>query len=123
MRERKNKNRWLNHQVRKHGLHLGINRRNKGGGEREVRLIEHNVVRNKDPARGKVVAAVPLVVRGVTKKDTTCRAGHQLMRSSGGDVRVTSTPEDTKVIVARRGTEKSTVRSQSRGSNGMKTVE
>ena len=38
-------------------------------------------------------------------------------------MRVTSTPEDTKVIVARRGTEESMVRSQSRGSSGRKTVE
>ena len=45
------------------------------------------------------------------------------MRSSSGDVRVTSTPEDTKVIVARRGTEESMVRSRSRGSSGGKTVE
>ena len=29
------------------------------------------------------------------------------MRSSGGGVRVTRTPEDPKVVVARRGTEKS----------------
>jgi hypothetical protein len=45
------------------------------------------------------------------------------MRSSGSNVRVTSTPEDTKMIVARRGTEKNMVRSQSRGSSGGKTIE
>ena len=31
------------------------------------------------------------------------------MRSSGGGVRITRTPEDPKVVVARRGTEKSVV--------------
>ena len=31
------------------------------------------------------------------------------MRSSGGGVRVTRTPEDPKVVVARRGTEESGV--------------
>ena len=45
------------------------------------------------------------------------------MRSSGGDVRVTCTREDTKVVVARRGTEKSVVWCESRRSSGRKTVE
>jgi len=45
------------------------------------------------------------------------------MRSSGGVVRVTRTPEDTKVVISRRGTEKSAVQSGSRGSSGRKTVE
>jgi hypothetical protein len=63
------------------------------------------------------------VVRGVTEKHTTSGARRQLVRSSGSGVRVTSAPEDTKVIVARRGTEKSMVRSQSRRSCGRKTVE
>ena len=45
------------------------------------------------------------------------------MRSSGGDVRVTGTPEDTKVVVVGRGTEKSVVRSESRRSCGRKAVE
>ena len=78
---------------------------------------------DKDPARGEVKASVPLVVRGVTKKHTTSRVGCQLVRSSGGDVRVTGTPEDTKVVVAGRGTEKGVVRSESRRSRGKKAVE
>ena len=45
------------------------------------------------------------------------------MRNSGGDVRITCTPEDTKVVVAGRGTEKSVVRSGSRRSCGRKAVE
>ena len=77
---------------------------------------------DEDPARGEVKAAVPLVVRGVTKKHTPCRAGRQLVRSSGGDVRITGTPEDTKVVVARRGTEKSVVWSGSRESSGRNAV-
>jgi hypothetical protein len=105
LRKRKNINGWRNHRVSEYGLHLGIKRRNKGGGEREIRLVEHDMARDEDLARGKVVAGVPLVFRGVTEKDTTCRPGCQLMRSSGSDVLVTGTPEDTKVIVTRRGTE------------------
>ena len=78
---------------------------------------------DQDAARGEVKASVPLVVRGVTKKHTTSRAGCQLVRSSGGDVRVTGTPKDTNVVVAGRGTEKSVVRSESRRSCGRKAVE
>ena len=65
----------------------------------------------------------PLVVRGVTEEHTTSRAGRQLVRSSGGGVRVTRTPEDPKVVVARRGTEQSEVWSGRRRSSGRKTVE
>ena len=45
------------------------------------------------------------------------------MRSCSGDVRITCTPEDTKVVVAGRGTEKSVVWSGSRRSCGRKAVE
>ena len=62
------------------------------------------------------------VVRGVPEEHTTSRAGRQLVRSSGGGVRVARTPEDPKVIVARRGTEKSVVWSGRRGSSGRKAV-
>ena len=48
---------------------------------------------DQNAARGEVKASVPLVVRGVTKEHTTSRAGRQLVRSSGGDVRVICTPE------------------------------
>ena len=78
--------------------------------------------RDQDATRCEVKASVPLVVRGVTKEHTS-RAGRQLVRSSGRGVRVTRTPEDPKVVVARRGTEKSVVWSGSRRSNGRKTVE
>ena len=45
------------------------------------------------------------------------------MRSGGGGVRVTRTPKDPKVVVARRGTEESVVWSGSRRSSGRKAVE
>ena len=67
------------------------------------------MVGDQNAARGEVKASVPLVVRGVTKEHTMSRARRQLVRSSGGGVRVTRTPEDPKVVVARRGTEKSVV--------------
>jgi hypothetical protein len=73
--------------------------------------------------RGEIVAAVPLMVRGVTKEHTTCRARCELMRSSGSKIRVASAPEDTKVSVSGRGTEESVVRSRSGRGGGRKTVE
>jgi hypothetical protein len=72
---------------------------------------------------GEIIAAVPLMVRGVTKEHRTGRARCELMRSSGSKVRVASAPEDTKVGVSGRGTEESVVRSRSGRSGGRKAVE
>jgi hypothetical protein len=44
------------------------------------------------------------------------------MRSGGGGVRVTRTPEDSKVVVPRRGTEKSVVRRGSWAGSRRKSV-
>jgi hypothetical protein len=63
------------------------------------------------------------VVRGVSEKDTKSGSGSQLVGSSGCGVRVTRTPEDLKVVIPRRGTEKSVVWRQSRASSGRKTIE
>jgi hypothetical protein len=79
-----------------------------GGGERECRLIKHDVARDEDTARREVQTTIPLMLRGVAKEDTESGTGGQLMRS-GGCVGVTSAPKHTKVIVAGRGTEKSVV--------------
>ena len=72
--------------------------------------------------RGKIVASVPLVIRGVPKKDTESRMGSQLVRSGSSGVRVTRTPKDTKVIIARRGTEESVVWRRSWAGSGRKAV-
>ena len=77
---------------------------------------------DQNTASGEVKTSVPLVVRGVPEEHTTSRTGRQLVRSGDGGVRVTRTPEDPKVVVARRGTEKSVVWSGSRRSSGRKTV-
>ena len=45
------------------------------------------------------------------------------MRINGGDVRITCTPEDTEMVVAGSGIEKSVVRSGSRRSCGRKAIE
>jgi len=109
---RKHRQRWLDHRVS--GKHRGeVKLRggsgSGGGGKRKNRLIEHHMARNEDSTRGKVIASVPLVIRGVHKEDIESRTWSQLVRSRGGGVRVTRTPKDSKVIVARRGTEESVV--------------
>jgi hypothetical protein len=80
------------------------------------------MARDKDTARGKIKATVTLVIRRVSEKDTESRPGSQLMVSSGGSVRVTRTSEDSKVVVPRRGTEKSVVRRGSWTGSGRKAV-
>jgi hypothetical protein len=62
------------------------------------------------------------VVQEVSKEDTESGSGSQLVRSSGCGVRVTRTPEDSKVVISRRGTKKSVVRRRSRASSGRKAV-
>jgi hypothetical protein len=59
--------------------------------------------------RGKIIAPVPLVIRGVPEEDTESQTRCQLMGSGSCGVRVTRTPEDAKVVVPRRGTERSMV--------------
>ena len=93
-RERTDRKRWLNHRVsRKHRLQLRVRRRCGGGGVGEIRLVKDVVSGDQDAARDEVKTSVPLVVRGVTKEHTTSRTGRQLVRSSGGGVRVIRTPE------------------------------
>jgi len=80
------------------------------------------MTRDEDSTRGKIVASVPLVIRGVPKKDTESRTGSQLVRSGSSGVLVTRIPKDTKVIVARRGTEESVVWRGSWAGSGRKAV-
>ena len=49
-------------------LHGGS--RSGSGGNGKDRLVEHHMARYEDSTRGKVVASVPLVIRGVPKEDT-----------------------------------------------------
>jgi hypothetical protein len=88
-----------------------------GGGVGEDGLIKHHVSRNEDPTRGKVEAAVPLMIRGVPEEDTLSRARSELVGGGGSDVRVARTPEDSEVVIATRGTEESVVWSGSWAGN------
>jgi len=80
------------------------------------------MARDDDPTGGEVKAPVPLVIRGVPKEDTQSGTGSQLVGSGGSGVRVTRTPEDTKVVIPRRGTEESVVWCGSRAGSGRKAV-
>jgi hypothetical protein len=75
----------------------------RDGGVRECRLIKHDMARDEDTTRGKVEAPVTLVIRRVSEENTESTGG-QFVRSGGSDVRVTCTPEDSKVVISRRGT-------------------
>jgi hypothetical protein len=80
------------------------------------------MARDEDPTRGKVKATVTLMIRGVPEEDTESQMGCQFVGSGGYGVRVTRTPKDLKVIVPRRGTEKSMVWCGSEAGSGRKTV-
>jgi hypothetical protein len=80
------------------------------------------MARDEDATRGKIIAPVPLVVRGVPEEDTESRTGCQLVGSSGRGVRVARTPEDTKVVIPRRGAEQSMVRGRSGTGSERKAV-
>ena len=79
------------------------------------------MARDEDATRGKVVALVPLI-RGLSEEDTEGRTRSQLVRSGDGGVRVTRTPKDSKVIIARRGTKESVVWGGCWTSSGRKAV-
>jgi hypothetical protein len=115
----------LDHRVS--GKQGGIKIRSSGGwagdGEGEDGLIEYHMTRDEDPSGGKIKTPVPLVVRGVPEEDAKSRTEGQLVGRSGSGVGVTREPEDTKVIVPRRGTEKSVVWRRSGTGSGRKTVE
>jgi hypothetical protein len=57
----------------------------------------------------EIETPLPLVLRGVPKKDTLTRARGELMGSSGRGVWVAGAPEDPQVGVGGSGTKKSEV--------------
>jgi hypothetical protein len=58
--------------------------------------------------RGKIEVSIPLMLRGVSEKDTPTEAGGgggELMGSGGREVRIVDTPKDSKVSVRGSGAE------------------
>lgn len=72
-----------------------------GSCERKTTLIETNMTRGDDAARGKVVAAVATVVRRVAEKHALDGAMIKLMARGGGGVRKTATAEHAEKSVIR----------------------
>jgi hypothetical protein len=80
------------------------------------------MARDENTSGGKVIAPVPLVIRGVPEEDTERGSRVQLVRGSGSGVGVTRTPKHAEVIVPRRGTEEGVVRSGSGAGRRRKAV-
>ena len=59
--------------------------------EGKTSLIEDHMARDDDALSGHVEAAVPLVGRGIAKKNTSCGARGEFVVSRGGQVRITNT--------------------------------
>jgi hypothetical protein len=61
-------------------------------------LVEDDVTRDDDAVGDEVKTTIPLVVRGVAKKEAAGGAGRQLMRSSSGIVGIAGTSEHVEVV-------------------------
>jgi hypothetical protein len=61
---------------------------------------------DQQAVHAEIETPLPLVLRGVPKKDTLTRARGELMGSSGRGVWVAGAPEDPQVGVGGSGTEK-----------------
>jgi hypothetical protein len=79
-------------------------RRGKG----KNRLVK-NMARNEDALSGKVHAAIALMMRRKTKKNTSTRPGREFVRDSGCGVGVAKTTKNTKRQVVRMRVMKSEV--------------
>ena len=77
--------------------------------EGENGLIKHNVSRYDDLTRGEVETAIPLMIRGISQKDTGCRTWCELVWRSGLQIRITQATEDTQVIISGIGVIKSKI--------------
>jgi hypothetical protein len=67
-------------------------RRGKG----KCGLVKNNMARNKDALSGKVHATTTLMMRWITKKNTSTRPRREFVRHSGSGVGVAKTTKNTK---------------------------
>jgi hypothetical protein len=79
-------------------------------GEREGGLVEGDVARNDDPIGGHVEASITFVFRRVTKKRAQRGARHKFVGGDGGEVRITTTSKNPKVVIGGWGAKKHMVR-------------
>ena len=76
------------------------------------KVISSKTTRNNGLVGGKVKTPVSLMVIRVLEEDTGGGARCKLVGTSGGQVRITSTPEDTKVLIRGHNAEQGEVRSR-----------
>lgn len=69
-----------------------------GRGRKKSHLSENNVTGDQETMSDKIKAPLPLVIREVTKKDTTGEVG-QDYGSNGRKVVVACKPKDMKMVV------------------------
>jgi hypothetical protein len=81
------------------------------------------VTRDEDSVGGEVKTPISLMIGRVTEEDTTSGARGELMRSSGSEIGIASTPEDTKMVVRGMDAEESEVRGGVGNRLGGETVE
>jgi hypothetical protein len=62
-------------------------------------FVEDDMTRDDDAMGGEVKTVIPLLVRGVAKKEATSGAWRQLMRTSSGSVGIASTTEHAEMVV------------------------
>jgi hypothetical protein len=62
-------------------------------------FVEDDMMRDDDAMGGEVKTVIPLVVRGVAKKEATSGAWRQLMRTSSGSVGIAGTTEHAEIVV------------------------
>ena len=77
---------------------------------------------DNDTTRRKVIAPIPLLIRGVPKKDATSRTRCELVRCGGREVGVASAPKDSKVIIGGRGAKESKMRCMGANRLGRKAI-
>ena len=68
-------------------------------GEGERCLIKDDMSRDDDPVGGPIKAGVAFVVRRITEEDTHGGARSEFVGSSGGEVGVAPTSEDTEMVI------------------------
>ena len=78
--------------------HSGRGRSIKGGG-----LVKDDISRYTDSPNNRVVTAISLMLKTVTKEDTRGRLSSELGLLPGREQDKAATTKDTKMVIARRG--------------------
>jgi hypothetical protein len=90
--------RWMGTPIGlKEGVKIGV----WGGANKGKHIFVEDDVTRHDAVGDEVKTTILLMVKRVAKEEAAGGAGRQLMRSSGGSVRIASTAEHDEVVVGR----------------------